>query len=62
MAATVTECTIEAVVEETTDVPDVPAALARTTSGTEADKIRRQLMLRRKTKLARHALMARRSR
>ncbi len=62
MAATVTQTTIEAVVEETTDVAEARSAPTRSTTETEADKIRRQLMLRRRTAAARRALMARRTR
>lgn len=61
MRTTVTQSASEVVVEETAPASDAEPR-GRGTTGTEADKIRRQLMLRRKTKLARHALLARRSR
>jgi hypothetical protein len=63
MAASEAKCTVEAVIEavvqEAREERDPPP---RTSTLTEADKIRRQLHLRRKTKLARQALTASRSR
>jgi hypothetical protein len=67
MGATVTECTVEAVVEAAAEAPPPADDLGagerrRSGSQTEADKIRRQQQVRRKTRLARHALVARRTR
>lgn len=71
MRVAVTECTIEAVVEVTEAATVELSAAAgdlggvsprRSSTETEADKVRRQQHLRRKTKLARHALTANRSR
>ncbi len=68
MGATVTECTVEAVVEAAVEAPapaqglDAGGERRRSASQTEADKVRRQQQLRRKTRLARHALVARRTR
>ena len=63
MRATVTECSIEAAVERSEEVHDTGGASGRRSSvGTEADKVRLQQHLRRKTKLVRHAMAANRTR
>jgi hypothetical protein len=63
MGGTVKECTIETTVQESEAPQEVAGeAPRRRSSETEADKVRRQLQIRRKTRLARHALTANRSR
>jgi hypothetical protein len=60
MGTTVTQCAIEAVVERSEPQATVEPARRHSSGETEADKVRRQQLLRRKTKRARHALTANR--
>ncbi len=62
MRTTVAESTIEVVADGIAETTEPAPSTDRSSSETEADRIRRQLHLRRKTKLARRALMARRAR
>ena len=59
MRATLSERTIEAVTEVSEAAGEVEEAPRRRVAGTEADKVRRQQQLRRKTKLARIAMASR---
>jgi hypothetical protein len=57
-----TECSIAVVVELPEPARESDGAAPRRSAQTEADKVRRQQQVRRKTKLARHALVANRTR
>jgi len=63
MGVTVTECVVEVAVETAEQTHEAGEAQPRRGSAaTEADRVRRQQLVRRKAKLARHALAANRGR
>jgi hypothetical protein len=63
MSATLTKSTVTAVIERSDPADDFSGdSRRRSTAETEADKVRRQQQLRRKTTLARRALAAHQTR